>query len=257
MEHHSRRAGKVDVEQEAFGQTSLFTLLDSSSPEWSESLIVLGRGVESWSRRYKARTHCIVAIGKISGLVRLYPAFRDDQADIFDVIRVVVRDEHPEAHRLESRKVYPHAIQVVAHKDEREEQCSMLKSLSETGDFLHGEGWRNKTLGIIQPYAPHFWITKDNKLKVHYRCLCHSCHGSSSQLLLTWRSNRQELFVCDGHTDEVLQLVKIDRVGRYLRFKREELEQFVKDLRGKELYFVMGTLRNHPHRWILVSIHPF
>jgi hypothetical protein len=170
---------------------------------------------------------------------------------------VVVRDEHPEAHRPESRKIYPHAIRVLNHKDEKEEQHSILKPLSEPGDFLHGEGWRNKTLGIIQPYAPHFWITNDNKVKVHYYCLCHSCHGNPSRLLLTWGSNKHELFVCDGHTDEVLQLVKIDRVGRYLRLKREELEQFVKDLRGKELCFVMGTVRNHPHRWILVTMHTF
>jgi len=234
-----------------------FRFLDSDLPEWSESLIVLGRGIESWSRRYRARTHCVVAIGKISGLVRLYPVLRDDQADIFDVIQVVVRDEHPEIHRPESRKIYPHAIQVVAHEDEKEEQHNILKSLSEPGDFLHGEEWRNKTLGVIQPYAPHFWITKDNKVRVHYRCLCHSCHGNPSQLLMTWRPNKQEFFVCDGHTNEVLQLIKVDRVGRYLRSKRVELEQFVEDLRGKELYFVMGTLRNHPHRWILVTMHAF
>lgn len=238
-------------------QIGPFALFDSNSPEWSESLIVLGRGIESWSRRYKARTHCIVAIGKISGFVRLYPVLRDDRADIFDVIRVVVRDGHPESHRPESRKIYPHAIQVVAYKDEKEEQHNILKSLSEPGDFLHGEGWRNRTLGVIQPYTPHFWITKDNKVRVHYRCLCHSCHGSPSQLLLSWSSNKQEFFVCDGHTNEVLQLIKVDRVGRYLRPKRVELEQFVEDLRGKELYFVMGTLRNHPHRWILVTMHAF
>ena len=219
--------------------------------------MVLGRGIENWSRQYRSRTHCLVGIGKSSGLVRLYPVFHDDQADIFDVIQVIIQDEHPETHRPESRKVYPHAIQVVAREEGKDKQYNILKSLCQPGDFLHGEGWRNKTLGVIQPYAPHFWVTEDNRLKVHYYCLCHSWQGKPHQLCMTWEPNGWGSFVCDGHADEVRQLTKVDRVGRYLRPRREELEQFIEDLRGKELYFVMGTLRNHPHRWILVTIHAF
>lgn len=127
MECYSCRIGEGDIKQrgskerEALQrdetQASLLMLFDSDSPEWSENLIVLGRGIENWRRRYKARTHCIAGFGESSGLVRLYPLFHDDQIDTFDVIQVAIRDEHPEAHRPESRKVYPHAIRVVAREE--------------------------------------------------------------------------------------------------------------------------------------------
>lgn len=236
MEHHSSRVSEVNVEEEASGQTSLFTLLDSAAPEWFESLIVLGRGIDTWSRRYRTRTHCIVGIGEVSGLLRLYPLFAHERAERFDVVQAAIRDEHPESHRPESRKVYPNSIKVTDHKGDKQEQHNILKSLCETGDFLHGEGWRSKTIVVIRPIRPHFWITKTRKLMVRYWC---------------------ETRDCKGHLNEVLEVVKVDKVGRRWRPKVEELEKYVETLQRKRLYFVIGTHRNHPHRWILVATHSF
>lgn len=209
-------------------------MLQPDSPEWSESLIVLGRGINSWSQRYKTRTHCIVGIGKANGLLRLYPLFAYEDAKKFDVVQVAIRDEHPERHRPESRKIYPNSVSVIDHEGDKREQYKILKSLCQAGEFLHGEAWRNQTIGVIRPVKPHFWITKTRKFMVRYRC------------------NAPD---CKGHLNEVLEVVKVDKVGRRWRPKVKELEKFITRLEKRKLYFVMGTHRNYPHRWMLIAIH--
>ncbi|MBM3142894.1 MAG: hypothetical protein FJ005_07600 [Chloroflexi bacterium] len=210
--------------------------LDSDSPEWSESLIVLGRGVDTWSQRYRTRTHCIVGIGEVSGLLRLYPLFTHERAEKFDLVHAVIQDENPEAHRPESRKIYPNSIRVIGQEDSKPAQRHIIKSLCDTGECLHAEGWRSQTIVIIRSVKPHFWITKRRKLMV--RCKC-------------------GMLDCKGHVNEVLGVIKVDKVGRRWRPKSVWLEKYIKTLLRKELYFVMGTHRNHPHRWVLIAIHSF
>jgi len=57
--------------------------------------------------------------------------------------------------------------------------------------------------------------------------------------------------------NEVLQVIKVDKVGRKRRAKREELEKVIEEFKQKRLYFVMGTHSYHPHRWLLIAVHVF
>ena len=222
------------MEQKTFGQTSLFTLLDSDSPEWSESLIVLGRGIDTWSRRYRTQTHCIVGVTEVNSLLRLYPLLAHERAEKFDIVQAAIRDEHPESHRPESRKIYPNSIGIIGHEDSKLVQHSIVKSLCETGECLHAEGWRGKTIVVIRPVKPHFWITKRRKLMVRYRCRKRNCKG---------------------HTNAVLEVAKTDIVGRRRQPKVENLEKLIRKFERKTPYFIMGTHRNFPYRWILIAIH--
>lgn len=199
-------------------------------------MIVLGRGIDTWSQRYRTRTHCIIGIGEVSGLLRLYPLFAHEDVQKFDVVQAAIQDEQPERHRTESRKIYPNSTRVIAHKGERAEQRNIIKSLCGSDEFLHGEGWRSRTVGVIKPLSPHFWITKKGKIMVRYRC------GIPD---------------CKGHLNEVLEVMRVDKLGRRWRPKVKEVEKLITKLKNKRLYFVLGTHRNYPHRWILVAVHAF
>lgn len=216
-------------------QTSLFRLLDLDSPEWSENIIVLGKGVYNWSRRYKKLFCCLACISESNGFLRLYPVFPDDGVQLFDVIRVVVRYSHPDRRRHESRKIYPQAIHVVAH-EVRKEQHKILKPLCQSDAFLHGDGWRKQSLGVIRPRKPHFWATKENRIWVHYKC--------------EWPD-------CKGHRNEVRDLIKVDKVGRWRKPTKEKIEKFLTRMRKKRPFFVMGTMAKRPQRWILITIYLF
>ena len=52
------------------------------------------------------------------------------------------------------------------------------------------------------------------------------------------------------------ELVRVDKVGGWWKPKKEDAERFIRRLtRGKDIYFLLGTHRNHPHRWILIAVH--
>lgn len=216
-------------------QSTLFRLLASDSPEWSENIIVLGKGIYNWSRRYKGLVCCLACVGESGGFLRLYPAFPDDKVEPFDVIQVVIRHDHPDKRRHESRKIYPQAIQVVAH-EAKKEQPKILKSLCRLDAFLHGDEWRKQSLGVIRPRMPHFRTTKENRIWVHYKC--------------GWRG-------CKGHRNEVRDLVNVDKVGRWRKPTKEKVEKFLSRVKKKRPFFVMGTMVKRPQRWIIIAIHSF
>lgn len=213
-------------------QTTLFSLLDSDSPVWSESLIVLGRGVYNWSQRYRKLFCCLACISESDGFLRLYPVFPDDNVEPFDVIRVVIRHTHPDRRRHESRKIYPQAIQVIAH--EAKKQRKILKPLCQSDAFLHGDGWRKQSLGVIRPRKPHFWATKENRIWVHYKC--------------GWLG-------CKGHKNEIRDLINVDNVGRWRMPPKEKVEEFFSLVKSARPFLVMGTISRHPHRWIVIRVH--
>jgi len=207
-------------------------------PKWSESIVVLGRGVPNWSRRYRRLIYCIAGIGEVSGWLRLYPAPFEPRELIekFDIIQVVIRKSKPEKHRPESRKIYIEPIRKVDRIEEEEVCKKFLQDRAESGNFLHDESWRVKSLGMIKPIRPEFWITKGRKLKVRYKCDTPSC---------------------GGHINEVTEFTAVNRVGRKRLPPLLELKDKIRQLEGRDLYFVMGTVSGHPHRWILVEIHDF
>jgi hypothetical protein len=57
---------------------------------------------------------------------------------------------------------------------------------------------------------------------------------------------------------EIRELIKVDSGGGWWNPERNEATRFIESLRrAEELYFLMGTHRNHPYRWILIAAHVF
>ena len=177
--------------------------------------------------------YCLACISESDGFLRLYPVFPDDGVQPFDVIRVVIRHNHPDKRRHESRKIYPQAIQVIDH-EAKKEQRKILKSLCQLDAFLHNDRWREQSLGVIRPREPHFWATKDNRIWVHYKC--------------GWRN-------CAGHKNEIRDLITIDKVGRWRKPTKQKVEKFLSRVKKKRLFFVMGTMAKRPQRWIIIAVH--
>lgn len=203
------------------------------SQEWSENIVILGMGVFSWSTRYRVLTRCLAGIGEVSGWLRLYPILKDDPGEVFDIVRVLIRDENPETHRPESRKIWPGRIQVIGSIQDKAEKSSILQEHTELGVLLHGERWRTQTLGIIQPLEPVFYVYK-NRVVVVYHCDDPSCRG---------------------HRQQVTEFTHVDVVGRWRMEDAEEVLRKCKQLVKGDLRFVVGTHSYHPAKWLLVAIH--
>jgi len=210
------------------------------SEKWSEPIIVLGKGVPAYSNTYGCLTCCIAGVSEDNGWIRLYPVFLEPvlssikPIEIFDVIRVVLRYKRPEPTRPESRKIFPEFIEKVEHVPDKKTREDILCRYTEPGDFLHDNSWQGKkTLGMIKPLSARFWLTKENIPMVRFKC-GHSCRG---------------------HSCEIGEYMKFNDVGRVLHRRDAELEDQLSTLKNKELRFVMGTIRRHPSRWLLISIH--
>ena len=146
----------------------------------------------------------------------------------------MIRNDHPES-RVESRKLFPNGIYIDSHLT-KTGQYELLQSLTEQGAFIHAQGWRSRSLGVVLPLSARFWITGDNKIFTHFICHAPLCHG---------------------HLCEVRDLVKVDSYGNYLYPSQDEGYELIKTFENKELYFVLGTMKKWPWRWITISIHGF
>lgn len=212
-------------------------------PEWSEPIIVLGKGVERWSRKYKRVNYCIAGVRESDGWFRLYPIFSTD-IGVFDVIQVVLRHKHPEKHRPESRKVcIEPKPKKVGHIDDEKTRTEILEKYLNSGHFLHDNSWRGiKSLGLVQPIHPWFEVDRSERIvRVRYFCRAPKCHG---------------------HKNEVMDVYAVDRVGRwYIRTPLNEIERKLVStqreflLGHNQLWFVMGTHSRHPSKWLLIGIH--
>jgi len=205
----------------------------------SEPIIVLGKGAPSFNAKYVCLTHCVAGIGENGAWIRLYPLFAEQVipsiqlVEKFDVIRAEYRETRPEPTRPETRKIHPESVVKIDHIKDYDRCKQILERHSELGTFLHDDSWNGKkTLGMIQPLEPHFFISSGIP-KVKFFC----------------RSS------CGGHICEVKELEKFDSFGRVVPEPTQDLENRLENLRGRQLRFVMGTDGRHPQVWLLVSIH--
>lgn len=213
-----------------------------SEPKWSEKIIVLGRGVVHPSRTYKRRCYCVAGIGEKSGWLRLYPVDATISIENFDIIQAAIREEHAEKNRPETRKIcLDPPPQKVEHIYDEKKRLQILTDNLDDGTFLHDESWRGiKSLGLIQPIYPEFEV-EENRVIVRYKCNYSNCKG---------------------HVNEVMDWSLIDKKERRGRIEHpKELEDKLLSiqrnhlLRRKQLWFVMGTHRLHPQRWLLIEFH--
>ena len=212
------------------------TLSGSESLRWSEPIIILGRGIPSWSRTYKRLVYCVIGIGESSGLLRLYPFFYpDNDLETFDIVKVLFREKYRHKLRPEDRKLHIGFVYKTDRLMDESTREELLLSLTENGIFMHDESWNGiKTIGVVQPITPYFTL-RENKVYVKWLC------------------NYQN---CNWHTNEVTDFNAVDRVGRVrLVVKPEALREKLNQLRnGQPLWFVMGTHSYHPQKWILVEM---
>lgn len=206
---------------------------NSESPEWLENIIVLGKGVIHWSERYGSHMHCIAGIGCSGKWVRLYPLRLVDNVQLFDIVSVVIENDRPEPHRPESIGVQPESLRVVGRISDLAERLQILEEYTEPGAFLHGDGWRHQSLGLVRPIRPWFDVDGDD-VYTHYEC-------DSPQ--------------CGGHRSQVDQFVKVDRFGRKRTESAERIQTKCNRVVGGDLRFLMGTHVGYPYRWLLVTIH--
>jgi hypothetical protein len=214
---------------------------DSNSQKWSEAITVLGKGIPAYSNTYGCLIHCVAGVKESGGWVRLYPLFKEPllssvkPIENYDIIRVIFRSKHPEPNRPESRKIYPEFVQKIGHI-QGDDVRNILLSYTEPGNFLHDDSWRGiKTLGMIKPTNARFLVSKEGFPMVKFFCDSKNCRG---------------------HICEVGELMKFDEVGRPIQEDiTARIQEIFHFLENKELRFVMGTMRKHPQRWILIAIH--
>ena len=213
------------------------------SEKWSKPIIVLGKGVPAYSNTYGCLTCCVAGVTEQNRWLRLYPLFVEPVLSSikpvkkFDIIRVVFRRRNPEPNRPESRKIFPEFVEKFGHIKDENVRFKLLQRFTEPGLFLHDNSWHGKkTLGMIKPLKKRLWITNENIPMAKFTC------GPS----------------CKGHTCEIGEYMKFNHVGRVIyQNKKAELTRQLLTLKNKELRFVMGTIRRHPNRWLLISIHTF
>jgi len=216
------------------------TLSVSSFPKWSEPITVLGKGVPAYSSKFGCLTYCVAGVGESGSWYRLYPLFYEKLisrivlVEKFDMIRVGLSELHPESNRPESRKIYPEYVERIGRIEDALERSRILSRYTEHGDFLHDDSWNGrKTLGMIKPKKTEFTVAQRIP-KAKFTC----------------DDNR-----CSGHICEIGELMKFDVMGRPILENRETLESRLGLIKKEDMRFVMGTLANHPQRWILISIN--
>jgi len=216
------------------------TLSASNSQEWSEPIIVLGKGVPAYSSKFGCLTYCVAGVGKSGSWYRLYPLFYEKLisrivlVEKFDIIKAGFSELHPESNRPESKKIHPEYVEKIGKIEDAFERSRILLKYTERGSFLHDDSWNGKkTLGMINPKKTKFAVAQGLP-KAKFQC----------------DDNH-----CTGHICEIGELMKFDAMGRPLLENREILESRLSAIRKGEMRFVMGTLANHPQRWILISIN--
>jgi hypothetical protein len=206
----------------------------------SENIIVLGRGVQHPSRTYKRICYCVAGVGEKSGWLRLYPITANVKLEPFDIIQVVIKEEHPESLRPETRKIYiDPPPKVVGHVSQLNKRIEILQKNLDSGTFLHDESWRGiKTLGLIQPKYPEFEV-RNNRVSVKYKCNAEKCAGHINEVM-DWS-------IIDTKSRRGSINNPKDLEDKFVNLEREIL------LERKKLWFVVGTHRLHPSRWILIE----
>lgn len=191
------------------------------SPPKTVVVTLLCKAKEQFSRRHKMLTHCIAGLDKDWKWRRLYPLSADAGSEIrkWDVIEAVVKNFFPEANRPESIKIWPREVKRIARIQQIKERRRIIKGVVETGEFLHRDSWKGKTLGLIKPKRPKFYI-ENGEVKCDFYCDQRRCSGHT---MVVW----------DCEVNERRDFVMFE---------------------SGEPYFLLGTHKYHPNKFLLISV---
>jgi len=192
------------------------------APPKAVQIILLCKAKEQFSKKLKMLTHCTAGVDMDWKWKRLYPLSAKVGAQIqkWDIIEASVKEFSPESNRPETVKIWPTEVKGLGRIEDMQKRRKIINRVIESGEFLHRNSWKGKTLGLIKPVRPKFFIDRrTNEVKCRFYC------------------NRRE---CRGHTAVVWDC--------------EITEQNYRIIPTKETYFLLGTHKYHPHRWLLISV---
>jgi len=194
-------------------------------------MFVLARGIPAWSRTLGRWAYCIACVDKDGKWYRLYPVpLENGRKNIapFDVIKpfVIKRCENG---RPESCRIDPWLIWKAGVVQESD-RSRILQQITESGSFMHDDSWRRKTLALVAPSLLKISIAQ--KATISYYCSYPEC---------------------DGHTGTFFDVFQIDKRKRKLILPAQDLLRRLSGVKEENLRFVVGTMRKHPQRWIVVE----
>jgi len=183
-------------------------------------IILLCKAKEVFSRKY-GPTHCLAGLDENLNWRRLYPLSAELGNDLqkWDVIEAYIKDPFPEKHRPETVKIWPKGVRKLNRIDNIEKRRKIINQTIETEPFLHLNAWKRKSIGLIKPRNPRFHIESEG-IRCEFYCNYNKCKG---HLMTVWDS--------DVYDKRVLY----------------EFEE-------NDVYFLLGTHKFHPNKWLLISI---
>jgi hypothetical protein len=208
--------------------------MEKNEPPWArniQQIIVLGRGIPSYSKNLGRYAYCIAGKGSDERWYRLYPIPLEDTVrsfQPFDTIKPFVVRRNDDG-RPESCRVDPHLIWK-AGVLEQAKRAEYINNRVENGSFLHDDSWQTKTLGLIRPSLVGFSVSEQPTIK--YYCSYQDCHG---------------------HTARFFDVLRIEKKQEKLIAPAQMLNDALSEVDCGTLRFVVGTLRSHQPRWIIVE----
>ncbi|MGB2728208.1 MAG: hypothetical protein WBD09_06995 [Halobacteriota archaeon] len=101
-------------------------------------------------------THAVAA-NEYGGLKRIYPLKRT--LNRWDVIEAEVEEFFPgEDKRPESMRLKEDAMEHSRRIEDEEERIRIAEKIAESGEFLHTDAWKGKTLGMTKPRFRCFYF---------------------------------------------------------------------------------------------------
>lgn len=189
-------------------------------PPEKVKIILLCKAKEVFSRKY-GPTHCLAGLDEDWNWRRLYPLSAKMGLEIekWDVVEAAVKKFFAEKNRPESIKIWPSDVETVDRIEDMEERKRIIKRVMETGEFIHTDVWKGKTLGLIKPKRPKFYI-ENGDVKCHFYCDQRRCNGHT---MVVWDS-------------------EVNETRDFAMFE------------SGEPYFLLGTHKYHPNKFLLISV---
>jgi hypothetical protein len=185
------------------------------------TIVLLCKAKEQFSRKLGMLTHCTAGLDRNLKWKRLYPVDAELASNLikWDIIEAGVQNFYPEKNRPESIKIWPSEVKKVGRIDDANERRKIIERVVETGEFLHRNLWKDKTLGLIKPKKPRFLI-RNNEVYCKFFCEQKICRG---HVMAVWDS----------------EVVENRDFATY---------------ETADPYFLLGTHKYHSNKFLLISV---
>lgn len=98
-----------------------------------------------------------IAVNEYWELKRIYPL--ENRLNKWDVVEAEIEDFFPEEDkRPDSIRIRGNKIKYLQRIEDEEERIRIAEKISESGEFLHTDAWKGKTLGMTKPRFRCFYF---------------------------------------------------------------------------------------------------